>query len=179
MTLYMAERLNNTMAEIIHLDFSVASLTISKRRASFRNVGNIIWVIDWLESIALLGVGNFDFVESSGVLHHLKDTPSGMNILKDVLVSQGGGMDVMLYGRVGRSSIYPMQRLLRILFSKDCDTSLKLRLTKKLIKPLPKSNWFLMGGESVMDHIHLGDSGTYDTLLHSRDVGFNLSLIHI
>lgn len=116
---------------------------------------------DWLESLQLLGVGNFDLVESSGVLHHLKDTPSGVNILKDVLVPQGGGMDVMLYGRIGRSGIYPMQRLLRIIINKNCDTPSKLRLTRKIIKRLPTSNWFVMGEESVMDHIHLGDSGTY------------------
>ena len=173
MALYMSESLNNTNAEIIYIDFSVASLRVSKARALFRKIGNIIWINDWLESLDRLGVGNFHFIESSGVLHHLKDINSGVNILKDRLLPQGGGMDVMLYGRIGRLGIYSMQKLLRLIFNKNCDTPSKLRLTRHILKRLPESNWFLMGEENINDHLHLGDSGTYDMLLHNRDTAFN------
>ena len=135
--------------------------------------GNIIWINDWLENLQVLGVGNFDFVQSAGVLHHLKHIESGMSILKDSMPPQGGGMWVMLYGRIGRSGVYLMQMLLRLILAQNSDTSYKLRIARGLIKRLPTTNWFRVGEENVSDHKRLGDSGTYDLLLHNRDMGFD------
>ena len=57
MALYMSESLNDTNAEIVYIDFSKTSLSISKRRAKYRNIANIIWINDWLEDVKRLGLG--------------------------------------------------------------------------------------------------------------------------
>ena len=178
MALYMSESLNDTNAEIVYIDFSKTSLSISKRRAKYRNIANIIWINDWLEDVKRLGLGHFHFIESSGVLHHLKNPDKGLDTIKDKLCLNGGGIDLMLYAEIGRTAIYPLQNLFRMIFNKDDHTSSKVWKTKMIMKKLPETNWFIKYGNSnlgyITDHIYLGDSGYYDLFLHSRDVKFNI-----
>ena len=110
-TLFLAESLNHTNAEVMYLDFSMASMKIAQRRAIIRHVSNVIWINGWIENLPQMGLSLFHFVTSTGVLHHLKDTPKGLAILKDNLLSIGG-MSLLLYGAVGRTAIYQMQKLL-------------------------------------------------------------------
>ena len=92
-TLFYGEQLNHTNAEIVYLDFSSASMRISKQRARFRKIGNIIWILSWIEEVKYLGAGLFESSECSGVLHHMKSPIQGLKILKDVLISNGGMSD--------------------------------------------------------------------------------------
>ena len=79
-TVFMAEQLSHTNAEIVYLDFSSSSMKIAKERARMRGLDNIVWVNDWIENIPHLDLGKFDLIECSAALHHLKD-PLGGNIL--------------------------------------------------------------------------------------------------
>ena len=177
-TLYMSERLNCTNAEIVYIDFSKSSLSLSKRRAKYQNIYNIIWINDWLEDVKCLGLCHFHFIESSGVLHHLKSPIHGLNTIKDMLCYNGGGMELMLYAKFGRTAIYQMQSLFRMMFNNDDHTSSKVRKTRMTIKKLPATNWFIRyvnsNLEIIKDHIYFGDSGYYDMFLNSRDVKFTI-----
>ena len=73
MTVFVSEQLRHTNAEIIYLDFSLTSMNISQRRARTRKLENIIWIHGWIEDVRYLGLGLFHELQSTGVLHHLKN----------------------------------------------------------------------------------------------------------
>ena len=55
----------------------------------------------------------FDLIICSGVLHHLTDPGQGVRALSSVLEASHGALIAMLYGRLGRSGIYPLQDAFR------------------------------------------------------------------
>ena len=132
--LSLAEQLNNTDAEIVYLDFSLASMRIAQKRAAMRGLANIVWFHDSLgtstssssytftmsyfqmnpdamikecypENLPQLGLGKFDLISCSGMLHHLPDPQAGLNTLAASL-KPGGGMAIMVYPQVFRTAIY-------------------------------------------------------------------------
>ena len=111
-TLFLAEQLNHTNAEIIYLDFSPTGMKIAQARMKIRNLNNIIWIQSWIEDATKLGIGKFDFSQCSGLLHHLKSPLKGLNKIKDALHANGG-MEIMVYAMLGRTGIYQIQNLLR------------------------------------------------------------------
>ena len=106
----MAEQLNHTNSEVVYFDFSRTSMSIAQYRTKMRGWLKIVWVMDWIESIPRLGLGNFDFVVSTGVLHHLKSSQNGLNIISG-LQQANGGAEIMVYGTYGRTPIYWIQKL--------------------------------------------------------------------
>lgn len=103
----MGEQLNNTNAESVYVDFSKTSRKIAERRIKLRAKFNlqIVFVTAWIERLSLYGLGNFDLISSTGVLHHLKCPQKGLNVLND-LQSENGGAVISLYGTYARSGIY-------------------------------------------------------------------------
>ncbi len=96
-TIYLAEQLRATDAEIVHLDLSEASINIARRRAEIRKLENIRWVHDSLLSLPRLGLGEFDYINCVGVLHHLADPDAGLEALLSVK-KPSGALGVMVYG---------------------------------------------------------------------------------
>ena len=52
----MGEQLNHTNAEVFYLDFSRKSMKQTQKKTYLRQLTNIFWVNDWIESIAYLGM---------------------------------------------------------------------------------------------------------------------------
>ena len=74
-------------------------MAIAKKRVDLLGLRGITWINDRIENIPLLDLGGkFDFIETSGVLHHLEDPQDGLKILSNVL-KENGGMSLMVYGR--------------------------------------------------------------------------------
>jgi hypothetical protein len=82
-------------------------------------------------------------------------------------------MGVMLYGRLGRTGVYPMQEALRTLIRPEDSIAARVELAKKLLAQLPETNW-LKRNPFVTDHIKEGDPGLFDLLLHSRDRAYDV-----
>src|SRR5262245_20889656 len=110
-TVFLAEQLRGADAEVVHLDFSRASLDIARRRAEVRGLANIRWVHDSLLNLPRLALGKFDYINCSGVLHHLADPDEGLRALLGALADDGA-IGMLLYGSVGRTGVYQMQELL-------------------------------------------------------------------
>ena len=171
-TVFTAEQLNHTNAEIVYLDFSLASTKIAQKRAVFRSLRNIVWIQSWIEDIRYLGMGIFNDLQCTGVLHHLKDPSFGLNILKDALV-ENGKLDIMVYAKYGRTAIYQIQHLMKLINSyAKSDIEIELENTKHALAALPNYHWFIINN-FVNDH-RQGNVGIYDLLLHKRDVSFSL-----
>jgi 2-polyprenyl-3-methyl-5-hydroxy-6-metoxy-1,4-benzoquinol methylase len=173
-TIFLAEQLRATNAEIVHLDLSRASIAIAQERARLRGLDNIRWVNASLLDLASLGLGEFDYINCVGVLHHLADPDAGLRALLQA-VRNGGGMGLMLYGAIGRTGIYHMQRLLR-LAQAGCGEAEKIAHAKEVLAALPRGNWYRLAGDLYGDH-KLGDAGIYDSLLHSQDRAYTVTEI--
>ena len=174
-TIFLAEQLKHTNAQIVHLDMSVASIAVAQARARIRGLNNITWVHDSLLNLPTLGWGEFDYINCSGVLHHLADPDAGFNALRSVL-KLDGAIGLMVYATTGRTAVYQMQALMRLVNQtgmQNHDAQQKIANTKDILASLPPSNWFVRSQDLHHDQ-HMGDAGIYDLLLHSQDRSYTV-----
>lgn len=153
-------------AEVVYLDVSEASRRIAEVRAAARGLGNIRFVTGSIIDTPAAGLGRFDYVDCCGVLHHLAEPAAGLKALTSML-APGGGIGLMLYGELGRTGVYPVQRMMAMVAGGDAPRQ-RLDLAHRLLRQLPESNW-LRRNPFVQDHLRQGDAGLYDLLLHERD----------
>jgi hypothetical protein len=181
-TIFLAEQLRATDAEIVHLDMSQASIALAQERAQIRGLSNIRWVHDSLLNLPGLGLGRFDYINCSGVLHHLADPDLGLKALRSVLKNDGlhpAAIGLMVYASTGRTGVYQMQALMRLINGaggageEALDAQRKIANTRDLLASLPPSNWFMRSEELHHDH-KAGDAGIYDLLLHSQDRSYSV-----
>ena len=108
---FLAEQLRRS--KLTYVDLSRASMEIAKSRVHLRGLDNVQWVQNKLENIPQLSLGKFDYIESTGVLHHLPDPDLGLLVLSQSL-KESGGINVMVYGRIGRTGTYQIQDLAKL-----------------------------------------------------------------
>ena len=175
-TIFLAEQLRGTDAEIVHLDMSHASIALAQGRAKIRGLTNITWSHYSLLSLPALGLGQFDYINCSGVLHHLADPDLGLRVLLGAL-KEGGAIGLMVYGTTGRTGVYQMQALMRTVnqtsTGQELEDPRKIANTRDLLGSLPASNWF-MASEAMFNDHKMGDAGIYDLLLHSQDRSYSV-----
>lgn len=158
-------------AEITHLDMSAAAQKLAAERAAVRGL-KIDFVAGSLLDVEHLAPGPYDYIDCCGVLHHLADPAAGLAALKSVL-ARGGGMGLMVYGRIGRSGVYDVQDALRLLAPEQAAPAARLAIARRLLPALPTTNR-LRRNEAVTDHVNGGDAGIFDLLLHSRDRAYDV-----
>jgi len=171
--IYMAEQLKNKKAEIVYLDFSKPSMEVAQKRAEKRGLTNITWVLDSILNIPNLNLGKFDFINCSGVLHHLQSPPAGLKILQDSLTANGGMM-IMVYGQYGRTGVYQMQDIMKMVNQDISNRVAEVMNAKLILDILPATNWLVRGKELVNDVATFGDIGVYDLFLHKQDRAYTI-----
>lgn len=161
----MAQKLASAKcpAEIVYLDMSKASREVAEARAKARGLTNIEFITGDLLSAPERG--EFDYIDSTGVLHHLPDPQAGFTALGQA-IAPGGGFGCMVYAPYGRTGVYPLQEALNTLTAGEA-LETQVAMAKDVLKALPSTNWFPKN-EFVGDH-KVSDAGLYDLLLHSRD----------
>lgn len=176
-TIFLAEQLRNKNAEVVYLDISEASIDVAKQRAKIRGLENIRWIRDSILTLSPATAGTFDYISCTGVLHHLQDPEHGLSCLESVL-RPAGAMGIMVYAKYGRTGIYQLQKLLRIINHNETEMSGKIANARQILKELPESNWFHHNEHLLSDHRNLGDSGLVDLLLHEQDVAYGIEAVH-
>ncbi|GAC1411448.1 MAG: class I SAM-dependent methyltransferase [Burkholderiaceae bacterium] len=171
-TIFLAHQLRDTDAQIVHLDFSRHSNAIAKERARLRNLTNITWIEDSLLNLPFIGLEKFDYINCSGVLHHLPDPDAGLQALKSMR-KDDGALGIMVYATCGRTGVYQMQEMFKMINGGEVDAGVKLRDAKEVLDTLPPSNWFKRAGSLYTDHTR-GDAGIYDLLLHAKDRSYSV-----
>lgn len=174
-TIFLAEQLRGKNAQIVHLDLSAASIAIAKERAAIRKLTNIRWIHDSILNIPALGLGQFDYINCVGVLHHLADPDAGLRALKSVL-KEDGAIAMMVYAAIGRTGVYQMQELLR-LSNEGCTTFEKIAQAKEVLGALPPGNWYARAAGDLYGDNDT-DAGIYDSLLHSQDRAYRVAEIY-
>jgi SAM-dependent methyltransferase len=169
---FLGEQLAARGGEVVYLDISTASMEIAKARAAARGLSNIRWVHASILDVPGLGLGQFDYVNCSGVLHHLEDPQRGLDALAPAL-KPGGAMMIMVYGEVGRTAVYQLQELLRLVNGGDTDAAARIDHAKRLLQGLPPGNWF-HHCRGWFESDLAADAGLYDLLLHSQDRAYTV-----
>lgn len=170
----LAEQLKDTDGEVVYVDISQSSMAIAKARAEVRGLTNITWHHGSLLDLAQMGIGTFDYINCSGVLHHLESPEEGLNSLKSVLKDDGVIM-LMVYGKYGRTSIYQMQELMRHVNQGKNKAKQRIDNTKEILKVIPETNWFSKTKDSFKADVETyGDAGIYDLFLHSQDRAYSV-----
>lgn len=166
-------------SKVVYLDMSTASMEIAKKRADIRKLTNTEFINDSLLNLPGMGLDKFDFVDCSGVLHHLKDPDAGLKALKSVL-KPGGGMSLMVYAPYGRTGIYTMQNLMRLVNGKEEDPRQQIKNTKVVMKSLPIYHWYSVSKQLGLLRFNddENDAGIYDMFLHSQDRAYTILEVH-
>jgi SAM-dependent methyltransferase len=90
-------------ARLLAIDLSLASLSYAKRMAQSLGLTNIEFAQADITKLSSIG-RDFDFIDASGVLHHLADPWAGWRVLLSLL-RPGGAMEVGLYSERGRRNV--------------------------------------------------------------------------
>ncbi|WP_119165176.1 methyltransferase [Algihabitans albus] len=157
-------------AEVIYLDLSKASRAICEARVRERGLTNVGFHSGAIEDLARLDLGQFDYIDCCGVLHHLASPAEGLRRLTEAL-TPSGGLGVMVYGRFGRSGVYELQGALRHL-GQGLDLLARVKLAKTLLPKLPATNRFRRN-PNLGDHKR-SDAELVDLLLHERDIAYSV-----
>lgn len=159
--------------EVVYLDMSVASRAVAEARVAKRGLGNVKFVTGSLLDLETLGLGQFDYIDCCGVLHHLEAPAEGLRVLVDAL-GPDGGIGMMLYGEIGRVGVYDVQEMLRLVAPPETTPSAeRIALAEALTEALPASNW-LVRNTQIVDHKRGGQAGVFDLFLHSRDRAYRV-----
>ncbi|THB69805.1 MAG: class I SAM-dependent methyltransferase [Gammaproteobacteria bacterium] len=171
--IYLAEQLRNfPNSKIVYCDLSAASMKIAQERAVVRKLDNITWLnksIFELEEYT----ERFDYINCSGVLHHLENPNSGLDYLKKLLKSDGV-LGVMLYAKVGRTAVYQIQELMKMIASDETDLKRKISLVKDTVDNRPQTNWWNHSQSFLFDYDNGGEAGVVDLFLHSQDRAYTV-----
>lgn len=174
-TIFLAEQLRGTDSTIVQVDLSAASLEVARERAARRGLTNIELIRGSLLDLPSMQLGLFDYIDCTGVLHHLEDPDAGLAALSGVL-DEAGAMGLMVYARHGRRHVYLIQELLRRLRLPDDTSEDRIRHAYAVMEELPP--WFYAGvGIHQARHIaayRRDETNVVDTFLHAQDRAYTV-----
>lgn len=111
----------------------------------------------------------FDYIVSTGVLHHLPDPLAGLCALKEMLAPHGV-MSVMVYGKYKRAGVYMMQELFRL--AKLEQNTAGVAIVKATLDSLAPTHSAKHYTYSASDIYY--DAGIVDTFLHRSDRAYSV-----
>jgi tetratricopeptide (TPR) repeat protein/2-polyprenyl-3-methyl-5-hydroxy-6-metoxy-1,4-benzoquinol methylase len=97
-------------ASILAVDLSLASLSYAKRMAHSLTIANVEFAQADIMEFGSIG-RTFDFIDVSGVLHHMADPWQGWRVLLSLL-RPGGTMQVGLYSELARQHVVAARKLI-------------------------------------------------------------------
>ena len=160
--------------EVVGIDLSQTSLRHARALAKKYKVGNNLQ----LRCLPIERVGElkqqFDYIISSGVIHHLDSPDQGLRALTDVL-SAFGGIFLMVYATYGRAGVYMLQDAMRVLGG-ERDFVERADMARTVVEHLPNQHPF--DRSQWADVRWSGDAGVVDLLLHVRDRSYTVPQLY-
>lgn len=171
---YLAHQLRDLAATIVYLDLSPKSLEIARSRLACLGAEHrVTWLCGSLLDLPRMGLEPFDYINCSGVLHHLDEPAAGLHALCNVL-KEDGALGLMLYGQYGRMAVYQLQELMRLVNQGASDPHSMVDNTRTVLATLPESNWFRRGANLFTPRLEASDAELYDMFLHSCDRAYTV-----
>ena len=163
----------NPGAEVLAVDISSGALDVARER--LRRSGGAEQVQSLRqEQRSLLDLedeGCFDYINSVGVLHHLRDPLAGLKALGQRLAPHGL-LHLFLYADAGRWEIHRTQKVLELLEAGVGADG--LRLGRELFSELPETNRLRRTHEQRWAIDTHADANFADMYLHPQETSYDL-----
>ena len=163
----------NPGAQILAVDISAGALAVARERLKRSGAEDQVDVLrqEQRSLLDLKGEGPFDYINSVGVLHHLREPLAGMKALGSLLADTGL-IHLFLYADGGRWEIHRTQRALCRLGAGSGAEG--LRLGRELFQVLPEGNRLRQNYEQRWLIDTAADSNFADMYLHPQETSYDL-----
>lgn len=158
----------NRDCHVTAIDISASSLRHTRGLKDRHQLTNLDVIELSLFDVATLN-RKFDFIVSTGVLHHLPDPVAGGKALAEVLEPEGV-MHLMLYGATLRAGVYMLQQAFRAAGIEQSEAD--VALMRDMCQHLPRHHAiqpFIAQSGDWND-----DAGLVDILLHPQDRAYSV-----
>ena len=156
-------------SKVLGIDLSLSSLAYAKRKTEDLDINNIEYMHADILKLDKLN-RQFDIVESSGVLHHMKNPMAGWKVLVNCL-KDGGLMKIGLYSALARQHINEIRREILELEIGSSDEEMRLFRSNLINSALSHHNLVL----NSPDFYSL--STLRDLLFHTQEHQFTIPQI--
>ena len=165
----------NLNSQILAIDISSNSLKIAMDRVSLSSANKLSTIKFRNQSIFDLKVNKyFHFINSVGMLQHLKNPESGLLAL-DSFLRPGGIMCISVYAEKGRVHINSLKSIFRKL-GLSANTK-DIKLAKNMILNLPINNILRNDHERRLFNGYMSDDYFADLYLNPREINFSLEML--
>jgi len=163
----------NPGAHVLAVDISPGALDVAKERLRRSGAADVVASLrqEQRSLLDLQAEGQFDYINSVGVLHHLDDPSAGLQALGERL-SDKGLLHLFLYADGGRWEIHRVQRALSQLAVGTGSEG--LALGRELFDHLPADNRLRRHHEQRWSVDCAADANFADMYLHPQETSYNL-----
>jgi hypothetical protein len=160
---------NNPECRVTGIDFSNASIAHQERLRERHKLSNLLVRAMDLREVSSLQQ-QFDLIICTGVLHHLSNPAEGLKALSSVIEPSHGVMVLMLYGKLGRIGIYPLQDAFhRMRIPQTAEGVVLVKSIISRLQPRHPGRWYFERSSEMRY-----PSAIIDTFLHLQDVAYNV-----
>jgi SAM-dependent methyltransferase len=166
----------NPGAEITAIDISPGALEVAKERCQRSvNGGANFQHLSLFDADQL--PGEFDLINSVGVLHHTADPARGLKALANKL-APGGIMHIFVYGELGRWEISLMQEAIGLLQGpKKGDFKDGVAIGRQIFAALPETNRLRKREEERWSMENGRDECFADMYVHPQEIDYNVKTL--
>ena len=162
----------NSNAEIVAIDISSKSLDLAKRRlCKASEYNNSVIQFQEIDLLNFKSNKGFDYINSIGLLNHIKDPLKGFITLRRSLKEEGI-IHLFIYSKYGRSRINLMNQIFRILGLGASQND--ITLARELINFLPDDNLLKNDFQYFCRKEYISDFKFADIYLHPFETNFTL-----
>jgi SAM-dependent methyltransferase len=163
----------NPGSMVLAVDISPGALAVARERcrrsAAVQQVEELR--VEQCSLLDLQGEGPFDYINSVGVLHHLRQPQAGLTALAGML-APGGLLHLFLYADGGRWEIHRTQQALQLLGVGHGASG--LRLGRELLATLPETNRLRRHHEQRWALDTVADANFADMYLHPQECSYSI-----
>jgi SAM-dependent methyltransferase len=166
----------NPQAEVTGIDLSAGALAVAKERCQ-RSVGDRAT----FHHLSLFDVdqlpGEFDFINSVGVLHHTAEPIRGIQALAGKL-APGGLMHIFVYAALGRWEIQLMQEAIAILQGdRRGDYQDGVMVGRQIFASLPENNRLVQREKERWAMENQRDENFADMYVHPQEIDYTVDTV--
>jgi SAM-dependent methyltransferase len=166
----------NPQANVVAIDISSGTLAVAKERCRRSGAERVEFHHMSLFDVDQLP-GQFDLINSVGVLHHTADPKGGIQALAKKL-APGGLLHIFVYGEVGRWEISLMQKAIAMLQGdQKGDYKNGVKVGREIFANLPETNRLLKREQSRWALENHRDECFADMYVHPQEIDYNAETI--
>jgi SAM-dependent methyltransferase len=166
----------NPQANVVAIDISAGTLAVAKERCRRSGAERVEF-----HHLSLFDVdqlpGQFDLINSVGVLHHTADPKGGIQALAKKL-APGGLLHIFVYGEVGRWEISLMQKAIAMLQGEQKGNYKDgVKVGREIFANLPETNRLVTREKSRWSLENQRDECFADMYVHPQEIDYNAETI--